>query len=162
MRRRSMIGLVALGAALGAGCADTDVENTEEAREALGNGEGVELNVQPVDLENQRWFQEGRTVEFGGRDWLLTGEPMYDIPVAPVGEFEGMTLFAETGVTGPHSELFIPLEDDYWQRLTPTGPAGPDEGDPDVPQGTGGIDQTGDPRDDADDADEDDPADGAT
>ncbi|HSH45659.1 MAG TPA: hypothetical protein VK966_07370 [Longimicrobiales bacterium] len=148
MRRQSGALPAILLILAGAACADTDVENTEEARERLGNGDGVELEVTSVDLESQRWFREGRAVEFGNRKWIITGEPLYDPAVTPVGEFEGTQLFAEVGTSAPYSKLFIPLENDQWQMLTPGSPGEPGEGD--VPQGVPGVEDVGDPRPDPD------------
>lgn len=92
-------------------CGDTDVD---------GGGDAMidtVPEVEPVELDTVAWFQEGRTVEFDGRTWILAGEPVIDPVVERVGEFEGTPLYAEVNVSPPYNELFVPLENDYWQML---------------------------------------------
>lgn len=105
MRSMAMIVLAAL---LTVGCEETDAP-------------GAENGVEPVDMDTVAWLNEGRTVEFNDRSWILTGEPVYDPTVEHVGEFEGTPLYANLGVTPPYSALYIPLDMDYWQRLEPVG-----------------------------------------
>lgn len=125
---RHRIGAVALLATMVAACGDTDVANRGEE---IAPGQeiedsGVELDVQAVELEAQPWFRQGGTVSFEGRTWLLTGEPVYDPAVEHVGEYQGTPLYAEVGTAAPYRELFIPLENDYWQMLTPATEPGED------------------------------------
>lgn len=65
----------------------------------------------------------------GPRGCTLPGiqpAPLDALQVTHAGEFEGTPLYAEVGVAAPFSKLFIPLEDDYWQMLTPGQRTGPD------------------------------------
>lgn len=112
-----------------AACGDTDVANRGDDVQPGQEIEdsGVELDVDPVDLEAQRWFREGGTVEFGNRTWILAGEPIYDPAVEYVGEYEGTPLYADVNTAQPYRELFIPLEHDYWQMLQPTQQPGETE-----------------------------------
>lgn len=107
MKRAAILLLVGLVAA----CGDTDADG---AREAVLD---TTLTVEPVDLDTVDWFIEGRVVEFNDRTWIPAGEPVIDPVVERVGEFEGTPLYAEVNVSPPYNELFVPLEDDYWQLL---------------------------------------------
>lgn len=126
MRRTMMAALAALAAVA---CGDTDVANRggEPAAEQRIEDSGRELDVQPVDIEATAWFREGRSIEFNNRRWVLAGEPVFDPAVERVGEFEGTPLYSEVNVSPPYSELYIPLDNDYWQRLEagPQEPAAP-------------------------------------
>lgn len=104
------------------GCGDTDVANRGGE---LAPGEeiedmGLERDVEAVGMDTLAWFREGRTVEFNGRTWIIAGEPVFDPAVEHVGEFEGTPLYAEVAVTPPYAGLYIPVGDDYWQRLEPS------------------------------------------
>lgn len=107
MKRAAILLLVGLVAA----CGDTDADG---AREAVLD---TTLTVEPVDLDTVDWFIEGRVVEFNDRTWIPAGEPVIDPVVERVGEFEGTPLYAEVNVSPPYNELFVPLENDYWQLL---------------------------------------------
>ncbi|MFO7894114.1 MAG: hypothetical protein R6U63_10280 [Longimicrobiales bacterium] len=107
MKRAAILLLVGLVAA----CGDTDADGAREA--ALD----TTLTVEPVDLDTVDWFIEGRVVEFNDRTWIPAGEPVIDPVVERVGEFEGTPLYAEVNVSPPYNELFVPLENDYWQLL---------------------------------------------
>lgn len=129
MRRVTTIALVTL---IVAACGDTDVANRGGE---LAPGEeiediGLERDVEAVGIDTMAWFREGRTVEHDGRSWIIVGPPMWDPMVEHVGEFEGTPLYAEAGVAPPYSSLFVPLGDDYWQRLEPsTAPPTPTTAD---------------------------------
>lgn len=145
MTRRGLV--IGLGVALAAGCADTDVENTggEIAPGQELEDSGVELDVEPVDLAETPWFAEGRSVRFNDRNWVVVGEPIFDPAVEHVGDFEATPLYAEVNGTPPYAALYIPLEDDYWQRLGP-GPPGNGAAAPEEwPEGAEGVSPTGDP-----------------
>lgn len=149
MRGATLVAALAVALTV-AGCDDTDRPNTGEEiapGEELEDG-GVEVDVEPVVLEEQRWFREGGTVEYNGRTWILQGSPVYDPAVTYVGEYEGTPLYAEVGTSAPYDELFIPLEDDYWQLLIPTGDDFGADTASDVPRGSPGIEPVGDPRGD--------------
>ena len=107
-------------AGLVAACGDTDVDG---GREAMMD---TTITVEPVQVDTLDWFVEGRTVEFDDRTWIIAGEPTIDPVVERVGEFEGTPLFAEVNTNPPYNELFIPLEDDYWQLLEEGPPPPPD------------------------------------
>lgn len=107
MKRAAILILAGLAAA----CGDTDVDG---GREAVAD---TAIDVEPVNLDTVDWFTEGRPVEFAGRTWLVAGEPVIDPAVERVGEFEGTPLFAEVNTAQPYNELFVPLENDYWQML---------------------------------------------
>lgn len=113
--------LLILAAVIPLACGDTD---TDGGREAVTEDSVPE--VHPVDLDTVAWFTEGRTVEFDDRTWLVAGEPVIDPVVERVGEFEGTPLYAEVNVSPPYNELFVPLEDDYWQMLE-EGPMEPSD-----------------------------------
>ena len=76
---------------------------------------------------------------------MIAGEPVWDVPVEQVGEFEGTPLFAEVGVAAPYPALYVPLADDSWQRLEPAAPPDVTDDIQGLPQGQPGIDPTGDP-----------------
>lgn len=117
MKRTAILMLVTLVAA---GCGDTDVDG---GREAMAD---TTIEVEPVDLDTIAWFTEGRDVVFNDRSWIVAGEPVIDPIVERVGEFEGTPLYAETNTAPPYNELYVPLEDDYWQLLE-EGPDTPGE-----------------------------------
>lgn len=132
---------IAMAALVLVACSETDVANR-------GEDGALSQEIEPVDIQSMQWFQESGVVEFNGREWILQGEPVSDPGVERVGEFQGMPLYAEVGVTPPYNELFIPLEDDQWQMLQEASPATPATGAGDeVPQGAGGVDPVGDPTD---------------
>jgi hypothetical protein len=114
-----------------AGCGDTDVANRGGELEPGQEIEdmGMERDVEAVDLDTVAWFNEGRTVEFNDRTWIVAGEPIFDPDVTYVGEFEGTPLYAEVGVSSPYNGLYIPLENDYWQFLEEGGVPAPDTAD---------------------------------
>lgn len=118
---RSITMIVAAALVL-SGCGDTDVPNRggELAPGEEIEDRGLERDVEPVEMDTLRWFRDGRTVEFNGRTWIIAGEPVWDPAVEHVGEFEGTPLYAEVAVTPPYRGLYIPLGDDYWQRLEPS------------------------------------------
>lgn len=122
-------------------CGETDVaERGDEL--APGQEQGsheLQREVQPVTLDTLRWFNEGRTVTFNDRDWIVAGEPIYDPAVEHVGEFEGTPLYTEVNVMPPYTQLFIPLDKDYWQLLEPVNPSpqpAPEEGVGEIPGGS--------------------------
>lgn len=115
MKRAAIFALAGLAALA---CGETDVDGGRQMLDTVPE-------VQPVDLDTVDWFVEGRTVEFDDRTWLVAGEPVIDPAVERVGEFEGTPLYAEVNTMEPYNELFIPLEDDYWQMLE-EGPPEPD------------------------------------
>lgn len=115
MQRAAILSLAALAALA---CGETDVDGARQAMDTVPA-------VEPVDLDTVDWFVEGRTVEFDDRTWLVAGEPVIDPVVERVGEFEGTPLYAEVNTMEPYNELFIPLENDYWQMLE-RGPAAAD------------------------------------
>ena len=92
-------------------CGETDVDG---GRAAVMD---TVPEVEPVDLDTVAWFVEGRTVVFDDRTWIVAGEPVIDPVVERAGEFEGTPLYADVNTTPPYDELFVPLEDDYWQLL---------------------------------------------
>ena len=136
MRRTPLLTLVLLAAGAAAACDNTDVTNRANTTPgAESEAQGANVDVQTVDLESQRWFRESGTVDFDGRTWILSGEPLFDPAVERVGEYQGTPLYAEVNTAQPYSELFIPLENDLWQMLVPGdagnpvgNPAGTDEG----------------------------------
>ena len=113
MKRAAILVLVSLLAA----CGETDVDG---GRQAVAD---TTIEVEPVDLDTVDWFTEGRPVEFDNRTWLVAGEPVIDPVVERVGEFEGTPLYADVNTSPPYNELFVPLENDYWQLLE-EGPTG--------------------------------------
>ena len=117
MKRAAILTLVALAAA----CGETDVDGGREV------AADTALDVEPVDLDTIAWFNEGRDVVFNERSWIPAGEPVIDPVVERVGEFEGTPLYAEVNTSSPYNELYVPLEDDYWQLLE-EAPAPPTEG----------------------------------
>lgn len=137
-----------------AACEETDVPDTggQIAPGEERDGAPAELEVEPVDLEEQAWFREDGTVEFGGRSWSLSGEPIYDPAVEYVGEYQGTPLYADVNTMQPYSELFIPLENDLWQMLVPE-PANLADTLPGEMRGVPGIDPVGDPADPDDEGD---------
>lgn len=112
---------IVLATLLLAACGDTDVPERggEPAPGEERSTHELEREVQPVELDTLPWFNEGRTVAFNGRDWIVVGEPIYDPIVEYVGEFDGTPLYAEVNVAPPYTQLFIPLDMDYWQLLEP-------------------------------------------
>jgi hypothetical protein len=147
MGRQLMAAFALLATLAGVSCERTDVpERGEELAPGEELGGGANRGVEPVDIQAQRWFREGRTLEFGDRRWVAVNEPIFDPAVAYVGEFEGTPLYAEVNMSPPYSKLFIPLENDYWQVLEQGRGTGPDSlaG---IPRGVEGIDPVGDPTD---------------
>ena len=126
--RRSPITLLALFAVLASACGDTDVANRGEETAPGQEMEdaGAEMDVEPVDIQAQRWFRDSGTLEFAGREWMIAGEPLYDPAVVRVGEYEDTPLYAEVNTAQPYSELYIPLENDYWQMVHPVQGSGTD------------------------------------
>ena len=100
-------------------CGDTDVANRGGELEPGQEVEdlGLERDVEPVDLDTVAWLAEGGTLDFDGRTWIIAGEPVFDPDVEWVGEARGTPLYAEVGTSPPYDELFIPLENDYWQLM---------------------------------------------
>lgn len=136
--------LIPLAAAFTA-CDETDVPATDGSAAPGQEIEGgTQVAVEPVDLQAQRWFRESGLVEFGGRSWLITGEPVYDPAVERVGEYQGTLLYAEVGTARPYGALFIPLENDLWQMLTPASEEFPDSAWGES-RGTPGIEPVDDP-----------------
>jgi hypothetical protein len=76
---------------------------------------------QAVDTDTVSFIQQGRTLEFGGREWILTGEPVLRPIVRHVGTAEGIELYATAAEQGPSQTLFFYLGNGYWQALGPTG-----------------------------------------
>jgi hypothetical protein len=76
---------------------------------------------QPVDPDTVSFIQQGRTLEFGGREWIMTGEPVLRPIVRHVGTAEGIELYATAAEQGPSQTLFFYLGNGYWQALGPTG-----------------------------------------
>jgi hypothetical protein len=76
---------------------------------------------QPVSPDTVSFIQQGRTLEFGGREWILTGEPVLRPIVRHVGTAEGIELYATAAEQGPSQTLFFYLGNGYWQALGPTG-----------------------------------------
>lgn len=118
---------LAITALVLAGCGEGDAPDPGEDRTPAQEVEGpaADGDVETVRLDTVPWFNEGRTVEFQGRTWILAGEPVYDPMVEPAGEFEGTPLYTEVGVTAPR-ELYIPLGGDYWQRLERAAASAPE------------------------------------
>ncbi|MBW3553260.1 MAG: hypothetical protein KY466_07115 [Gemmatimonadetes bacterium] len=131
-------------AGMSTACEDTDVPATDGAAPGQEIESGMQAAVEPVDLQAQRWFRESGVVEFRGRSWLITGEPVYDPAVERVGEYQGTPLYAEVGTARPYGALFIPLENDLWQMLTPASEEVPDSAWGES-RGTPGIEPVGDP-----------------
>lgn len=129
--------------AVAGACEDTDVPAAE--REAAP-GQEIDRTgeVAPVDLQAQAWFRDSGTVDFNGRTWLITGEPIYDPAVERVGEYQGTPLYAEVGTARPYTRLFIPLENDLWQMLSPASDEVPDTAWGES-RGTPGVEPVGEP-----------------
>ena len=148
MRRTTAMLVAAL---LMTGCGDGDGADraAEPAAEAPpGDGAGTVSADESVTIQNAPWFREGGILEFNGRQWIISGEPVFDPAVEQVGEYQGTPLFAEPNVAPPRSRLFVPLGDDYWQMLEPVTPADvTDDAIEGLPRGVPGVEPTGDPTD---------------
>lgn len=126
MHGRRVVLLLLLSSAVG-GCGREEVETgTRSAAEAPG--EALAPEVRGYNPDSLEWLQEGRPVVFGGRQWRPAGRPIHEPRSAfkPVGEFEGMVLYAPVQDTAPYDHLFFPYGNDVWQALEPTeAPPGP-------------------------------------
>ncbi len=102
------------------GCGNPEAE-TDEQMTAEAEGRTMETPA-AYDPDTLAWVQEGRTVEFGDREWLPAGVPINAPTMVPVGEFEGMELYAPADETAPYDRLFFHVGGDDWQMLEPTEP----------------------------------------
>jgi len=90
--------------------------------EAGAEQTGELTTPEAYDADTLPWVEEGRTVEFGGREWLPVGVPINDPAVVHVGEFEGMQLYAPADETVPYDHLMFYVGGAEWQVLQPTAP----------------------------------------
>ncbi len=106
-------------ASCGTGESGTREGAADEALERVDSATGV-----TYDPDTLAWLQAGRTVSFQDRQWIPEGGPVYRPSVVPVGDFEGMRLFAPADEAEPYTRLYFPIGDDRWQGLVPATPLG--------------------------------------
>lgn len=118
---------VALATALMCSTLVTACEGTSEThrQEAAEEQTSADLSI-AYDPDTLAWLREGRPVKFQDVDWIPVGSPIYDPTVIPVGEFEGMKLYAPQNETEPYRHLLFPVGDDRWQTLEPMQPGAVD------------------------------------
>lgn len=103
-----------------AACGPQEEEATVPAAEVPTTRDDIAAN----DPDTIPFIREGRTLEFGGRDWIMVGEPIFNPILRYVGTAEGLELFATPEQRRAMSEtLFFHLGNDRWQPLQPA--AGP-------------------------------------
>jgi hypothetical protein len=76
-------------------------------------------DVPANDPDTIAFIQQGRTLHFGGRDWLMVGEPIFNPILRYIGTAEGLDLYATPEQRAMASTLFFHLGNDRWQPLQP-------------------------------------------
>ncbi len=114
MMRTSSVLALGLTALAVVGC-DREQAGDTRPTDATVGGEAVKT----YDPDTLQWVQQGRMVEFNGRQWLPSGAPVHQPSVVPVGQFEGMQLYAPADATMPYDQLLFPIGDQEWQVLVP-------------------------------------------
>ncbi|CAN5664502.1 hypothetical protein BH23GEM9_BH23GEM9_31290 [soil metagenome] len=83
---------------------------------------GTTLDDVPAnDPATIAFIQEGRTLHFGGREWIMVGEPIYNPILRHVGTAEGVELYASPTDRIMPATLFFHLGNDRWQTLQVAG-----------------------------------------
>lgn len=121
MMTRSAAALVAILFAAGCNTEETPTPDPGAAAtpaSELGTATG---DPQPVDPDTVSFIREGRTLHFGGREWIMTGEPVLRPIVRPVGAADGIALYSTAADQFTTETLFFYLGGGYWQALGPTG-----------------------------------------
>lgn len=67
---------------------------------------------------NMRWFERGDPVHFDQRSYVLTGSPVSPscVRMKMVGDFQGVTLFADVDAIAPFTEILVPVRAGSFQR----------------------------------------------
>jgi hypothetical protein len=124
MKQAAALLLVALLAACGRDETETIPGAADPATEFPTTRDDVPAN----DPANLAFIREGRTLHFGGREWRLVGEPVFNPILRYVGTAEGIDLYATPEGRAPSESLFFHLGNDRWQSLQPVpGPTDPSE-----------------------------------
>lgn len=117
MPKSTALGLAVLAMLLLAGCG-----GEESGQVGSGPAQPGSEVVPTYDPDTLAWVQQGRTVHFDGREWLPYDAPVRERSVMPVGEFEGMRLYAPANESKPYQHLLFPIGNQEWQLLRPVGP----------------------------------------
>jgi hypothetical protein len=110
---------LALVPAVLAGCRPgTDEAPAGQAEPALEYGTTADRDIPAHDPDTIPFIQEGRTLHFGGRDWMVVGGTVQDPILRHVGEAEGLPLYA-TPAERLATTLFFHRGGGHWQPLQP-------------------------------------------